>query len=149
MKKLAVPLKSGYRRKSWVEKRDTGKQPVVKKIDRDFADMHASDRMLIPTPILVDTYIRHIPRGRSSTLPQMRIDLAEASGADVTCPVTSGIFLRIVAEAAWEEIQMGKPLTRVTPFWRMITSNSSTAGKLTFGNRFLKEHRRKERLDER
>jgi hypothetical protein len=135
-----------YKRKSWVEKRDIDKSPVVKKIREDFADMHAGDRMLIPTPAIVEDYIRHIPKGKEATLAQMREDLAAIYHADKTCPVTSGIFLRIIAEAAYEEYNQGKAIKNIAPFWRILTTKSPTAKKLTFGISFLEEQRQKERL---
>ncbi|MFO0415481.1 MAG: hypothetical protein ACK50E_07485 [Bacteroidota bacterium] len=137
---------SAYRRKSWVEKRDINKDPVVKKLDKDFADMHAGEKMLIATPLIVDNYIRQIQSGHQLSLGQMRKDLAAEYHADVTCPVTSGIFLRIVAEAAWEEYQAGKPIKNITPFWRIIDTRSSAAKKLSFGTDFLLERRKKEKL---
>ena len=57
--------------------------------------------------------------------------------ADYTCPVTTGIFLRIVAEANYEKWQQGKALEEITPFWRVIEPNSALAKKLTFGQDFL------------
>ena len=137
---------TAYNRKSWVEKRDIKKEPVVKKLDKNFADMHAGEKMLIATPAIVDGYIRQIPAGQQSNLSQMRKDLAAEYHADVTCPVTSGIFLRIVAEAAWEECQAGKPIKNITPFWRIMDERSSAAKKLSFGTDFLLERRKKEKL---
>jgi hypothetical protein len=135
-----------YHRKTWIEKRDIDKQPVVKKLKKDFADMRSGERMLIATPKLVDNYIRQIPKGHQYSLSGMRKDLASEYKADVTCPVTSGIFLRIVAEAAWEEYGKGKPLKDITPFWRVMDEHSATAKKLSFGTAFLIERRKKEKL---
>ncbi|MFY8162506.1 MAG: hypothetical protein ACOVNU_14320 [Candidatus Kapaibacteriota bacterium] len=57
--------------------------------------------------------------------------------ADYTCPVTTGIFLRIVAEANYEKLQNGQSIEEITPFWRMIEPNTSLAKKLTFGQELL------------
>ncbi len=135
-----------YKRKSWIEKRNTGKVPVIERIDGDFADIRLGETMLIATPAVVDDYIRQIPRGRQTTLQQMRKDLAAAFHADKTCPVTAGIFLRIVAEAAWEEYQQGKALRSITPFWRIMDEKSPTAKKLSFGTDWLMAQRKKEGL---
>lgn len=136
-----------YKRKSWIEKRDIQKEAEVKKLDKDFADMKKGETMFIATPRIVDSYIRQIPKGRQSTLSQMRKDLAAEYHADKTCPVTSGIFLRIVAEAAFEEYEQGKPVSKITPFWRLMDERSPAAKKLTFGIEFLKEQRKKEKLE--
>ena len=138
---------AAYYRKSWVEKRDIKKEPVVKKLDKKFADMHNGEKMLIATPAIVDGFIRQIPEGHQSNLSQMRKDLAAEYHADVTCPVTSGIFLRIVAEAAWEEYQAGRPIKNITPFWRIMDEHSSSAKKLSFGTDFLLTRRIKEKLN--
>ena len=46
----------------------------------------------------------------------MRNDLAIEYGADFTCPMTTGIFLRIVAEYNYENLS--KKGTEISPFWR-------------------------------
>ena len=135
-----------YKRKTWIEKRDIGKEPEVKKLDVNFADIKQGEKMLIANPAIVDEYIRQIPKGKETTLTQMRKDLAAEFYADKTCPVTSGIFPRIVAEAAYEEYEKGKSINRITPFWRMINQQSPAAKKLSFGTDFLTAQRKKEHL---
>lgn len=135
-----------YKRKSWQEKLHVDKDAEVKKTDSGFADIPEGSTMLIPTPLMVDEYVRGIPKGSETTLQQMRKDLAAKCHAQYTCPITSGIFLRIVAEAAYEEYEKGKPLSRIAPFWRMLSAKSPAAKKLTFGQDFLKEQRSKEGL---
>ena len=63
----------------------------------------------------------------------MRDDLAKKHNADKTCPVTTGIFLRIVSEASYEEYQSGDDLETIAPFWRIVKLNSKLAGKLACG----------------
>lgn len=140
---------AAYQRKTWTEKLEGVQEPVVKKLEKDFAGMKAGERMLIATPGIVDAYIRQIPKGQTATLTQMRNDLAAAYGADVTCPVTAGIFLRIAAEAAHEAYEKGTPLRKITPFWRMMDATSATARKLSFGTDLLLQQRKKEGITER
>lgn len=135
-----------YKRKTWIEKRDLTKEAKVEVLDKDFADMKVGEKMLVATPQIVDAYIRHIPKGKEGSLLQMRKDLAAEYHADKTCPVTSGIFLRIAAEAAYEEYENGKAISKITPFWRIINEKSPAAKKLTFGTAFLLEQRKKEGL---
>ena len=140
-------MKSG--KKSWTEKLlDPNKQPEIKKIEKDFADIPAGARMLIATPQIIDSYVKQIPKGKSVSLQTMRNDLAQEYSAEYTCPVTSGIFLRIVAEAAHEQWKSGKALNKITPFWRVVASQSPLNKKLTFGADFVEEQRRKEKLDD-
>jgi hypothetical protein len=51
--------------------------------------------MLIPTALEVDGMIRKIPRGQVSTLAEIRKRLARWHDVDVTCPLVTGIFLRM------------------------------------------------------
>lgn len=133
-----------YKRKTWVEKLNIDRGPVVEKADKDFAGIKTGQMMLIPTPKIVDAYIRQIPKGRQTDILTLRKDLAAEYHAEVTCPLTTGIFIRIAAEAAYEEYEKGKPLNKITPFWRVISEKSPAAKKLTFGTKFLIEQRKNE-----
>ena len=137
-----------YKRKTWAEKLNIDRTPVVEKADKDFAGIKTGQLMLIPTPKIVDAYIRQIPKGKQVDKETMRRDLAAEYHAETTCPLTTGIFIRIAAEAAYEEYEKGKPLNKITPFWRVISEKSSAAKKLTFGTSLLKEQRRKEGISE-
>lgn len=72
--------------------------------------------LLIPRPLDVDAEMRRVPRGRLTTVSRLRARLAEQAGADHACPLTTGIFMRIAAEAAEEDRAAGK--RRITPYWR-------------------------------
>jgi hypothetical protein len=133
--------------KTWTDKvNDPSKAFVVKKLEKDFADMPAGAKMLIATPKIVDDYVRQIPKGKSTSLATMRKDLALEYGAEYTCPVTSGIFLRIVSEAAHEQIVNRTPIGRVTPFWRIVDPDSPLNKKLSFGSKFVRDQRKKEKI---
>ncbi|MBY0433712.1 MAG: hypothetical protein K2U26_06350 [Cyclobacteriaceae bacterium] len=133
--------------KTWTDKvNDPTKTYVVKKLEKDFADMPAGAKMLIATPKIIDDYVRQIPKGKSGSLAAMRKDLAVEYGAEYTCPVTSGIFLRIVSEAAHEQIEKGTPISKVTPFWRVVDEKSPLNKKLSFGSGFVVQQRKREGL---
>ena len=135
-----------YKPKTWAEKLNIDRKPVVEKADKDFAGVKAGQMMLIPTPKIVDAYIRHIPKGKQVDVNTIREDLAAEYHAEITCPLTTGIFLRIAAEAAYEEFEKGKSINKITPFWRVIDEKSNTGKKLSFGTNFLKDQRKKEGL---
>jgi len=130
--------------KTWMDKVREEKAPQVKRIDKAFADIPPGGVMLIATPKILDTYIREIPKGKSVNLSTIRKDLASEYHAEYTCPITTGIFLRIVSEAAHEEIESGTPIGKVAPFWRAVDENSPLAKKLSFGSDFVKAMRKKE-----
>lgn len=136
--------KQAPRKKSWQEKLHVNRVPEVETTNKKFADIPAGARMLIATPLMVEEYIRQIPRGQFREIGQIRKDLAADNHADYTCPVTTGIFIRIVAEAAYEEYMQGKSLSRIAPFWRALSPRSPSAKKLSFGMDFLLERRKKE-----
>lgn len=139
-----ITKKPAYKRKTWEEKLHVDKKAVVKKNDFDFADIPAGSSMLIATPLILDAYIRQIPKGQFTDIKQIRKDLAAEYRAAYTCPVTTGIFIRIVAEAAYEAYEKGKPLSKITPFWRALSVKSPSAKKLSFGIKFLMDQQKKE-----
>lgn len=132
--------------KTWSEKISSDKPHEVKKNEKGFADITPGSTMLIATPKIVDDYVRQIPKGKEVTLQTMRKDLATEYNADYTCPVTAGIFLRIVAEAAHEQYTKGKPLSKITPFWRIVDEKSTIGKKVSFGSDFIEKQRKKEGL---
>jgi hypothetical protein len=147
LKFFSLALMSSSKKKSWQEKLEIDRKPVIEKSDKDFAGVKIGQMMLIPTPQIVNAYIRQIPKGKQVDVNTIRKDLAAEYHAEVTCPLTTGIFVRIVAEAAYEAYEKGKPLASITPFWRVIHEKAPTAKKLSFGTSFLKEQRKKEGLE--
>jgi hypothetical protein len=131
-------------KKSWKEKLENGKEPVVGVMNRTISGVPSGGLMLIPTPQQVETYIRSIPKGVSKTPQEMAAFLAKEASADVTCPMCTGIFVRIVAEAAHEEMVAGKK--DVAPFWRIIPPKAKVRQKLTFGDAIVDEMRKSEEL---
>lgn len=132
-------------RKTWNEKYLTITEAVVKPCPRKFADIPEGASMLIATPKIVDEYIQQIPKGKTANLQTLRKDLAAEYHAEYTCPVTSGIFLRIVAEKVHEDYLAGKK--KISPFWRMIDPDSPAAQKLSFGTDFIRNKRLAEGID--
>jgi len=131
-------------KKSWAEKLNNGHEPKVEVVEKDFSWVKAGTKILIVNPLVIKEQIEAIPHGQQKTVPQIREELAEQFGADMTCPMSSGIFVRIVAEAAWDEHLAGKPLEEITPFWRVVDPASPLANKLSCGAEFVNEMRSKE-----
>lgn len=86
----------------WRDKLEKPQEPKLVKIPSKMARF-GKGTMLIPTPKLVDQLLRRIPKGKLVTVGEIRKRLAMDFAADVTCPPTTGIFVRIVAEAAEED----------------------------------------------
>ena len=79
--------------------------------------------MLIPTPKLVNDLLGKVRKGKLVTVRELRRRLAADFAVDVTCPLTTGIFLRIAAEAAEEDRANGRK--RITPYWRVVKDDGS------------------------
>ena len=88
-------------------------------------------RILVPTPLMVDEYVRTVPRKKLVTVGQIREHLAGPFGADSTCPMTMGIVLRIISEAAEENRQDGEE--HITPYWRVVKNDGSLNPKFSGG----------------
>ena len=133
--------------KSWTEKLNSPNPAVVKPAPANFAGMRKGQMMLIPTARMVDTFIRQIPEGKAMDVRTMRAELAKQNGAKVTCPITTGIFVRIVAEAAWEAHENGTAINRITPVWRVLDRDAPTMKKLSYDPQFLLDQRKREGID--
>lgn len=130
---------------TWSEKLSSSKVAQKKILDKSVAGMPAGALMYISTPQEIDRYINSIPYGNSKTIQQMRDDIAKNNQADCTCPLTTGIFLRIVAEAAFERMNQGD-CESVTPFWRVIDRKASIVKKLSFDSSITQRMRDKESI---
>lgn len=132
---------------SWRAKLAAGRAHQVKPVPVDIAGMRAGQVMLVPSPALVDAFIRGIPKGSAMDVRTLRRRLAADFGAEVTCPITLGFHLRTVAEAAFEALADGTPDDQVTPVWRVLDAKAPTTAKLSGGPAFILERRRAEGLD--
>lgn len=73
-----------------------------------------------------------------SSRTSWREKLAQVFKVDVTCPITTGIFVRIAAEAAEEDLRKGK--RRVTPYWRVVRDDGSLIDKFPGGVKAQRAH---------
>lgn len=129
------------RPKSWQQKM-AAKPPHTVVLERDFAGVPAGSTLLISCPLELAEHLKtRVPPGQTRSVQQLRRELAAAHGADAACPVSTAIFLRTVAEAAWDEILAGVPVTQVTPFWRVIEPGSPLARKLRAGSDWIEQQR--------
>jgi hypothetical protein len=134
------------KRKSWTDKLKSAKPHQVKPAPMDFAGMRKGEIMLVPSPQIIDAFIRELPEGRSMDVGALRRELARRHGAEVTCPITTGILLRMVAEVACEAHDHGVSPTEITPVWRVIAEDAPLLKKLSSGSAFILAQRRAEGL---
>jgi hypothetical protein len=120
-------------RKSWHEKleKPVAGLPKVVDVPDKWVKTMGGRRVLVPTPLMVDALLRTVPRRKLITVGQIRRRLAAPFQADSTCPLTTGIFLRISSEAAEEDRQAGK--APITPYWRVVKDDGSLNPKFPGG----------------
>ena len=128
----------------WQYRFERSKAPVIKQLSFDFAGLKSGTTMLVSSPHEINEYIRSIPFGDTRSINQLRAELAQKHGADATCPASTSIFLRIVAEAAYAELLSGQNPDGITPFWRLVEPHSRLGQKLACGSDFLVAMRERE-----
>ena len=110
------------RRKSWQEKlhdsKDLPKVVELSEAQARRAGAVPGATMVVPSPLEVDEAMRKVPEGRVTTINEIRRYLAQKHGTAVACPMTTGIFAWIAAEAAEEAAAAGQ--TDTTPYWRTL-----------------------------
>lgn len=83
--------------------------------------------MIVPRPLDVDAMMRVPRKGRVITMGLIRAELARRARVDACCPLTTGIFARLAAEASEEDAAAGKK--RVTAWWRTVRDDGSLNDK--------------------
>ena len=91
---------------------------------------------VIPAPIEVDAIMRKVPKGKLITINEIRQILAQKHNATIACPITTGMFSWIAANAADEMESQGKK--RVTPYWRTLKTGGILNEKYPGGLKNLK-----------
>jgi hypothetical protein len=115
----------------WRQKLERQQEAKIVDIPPRMQARFGKGRMVIPRPLDVDALIRQVPKGKLVTVLQLRQELARRSKVDVACPLCTGIFVRIAAEAAEEERRAGKKT--VTPYWRVVSGEGRLNPKFPGG----------------
>ena len=107
------------KRKSWSEKlRDRKDLPKVEKITDKMSKRWGPGTVVISAPMEVNEMMRRVPEGKLVTINEIRAALAKKHEATIGCPMTTGIFAWIAANAAEEQRQKGEK--DITPYWRTL-----------------------------
>ncbi len=119
-------------RKSWQEKlADSKDLPRVVEINDRMSKRWGTGTCVIPAPLEVDALMRKVPKGKLTTINEIRATLAQRHGAAIGCPITTGIFASIAARAAEEAAAEGKK--SITPYWRTLKSGGELNPKYPGG----------------
>jgi alkylated DNA nucleotide flippase Atl1 len=130
-------------KKSWTEKlMDSKDLPKVEAITEKMSKRWGTGTVVIPAPIEVDEIMRKIPKGKLITINDIRAALAKKHHATIGCPITTGIFAWIAANAAEEKQQKGEK--NITPYWRTLKTGGEINEKYPGGTKAQKKLLEKE-----
>jgi hypothetical protein len=119
-------------KKSWREKLADDKDlPKIGEATGKLSKRWGEGMFVIPAPREVDALMKKVPKGRVVTINDLRTALARKHKTDFTCPITTGIFSWIAANAAAEDEAAGKK--RVTPYWRTLKTGGEINPKYPGG----------------
>ncbi len=108
---------SGFRKKLH-DKKDF---PKIKTIPKKLSKSWGKGKFVLPSPLEVNTLMKKVPKGKLTTINEIRRKLAKKYKTITACPIVTGIFAWIAANAAEEDIKDGRK--KVTPYWRTIKSD--------------------------
>ena len=104
---------------TWQEKlTDSKNKSRVEHFDAKKGKNWQPGSYVIPAPVEVDEIMKKVPKGKLITINEIREILAKKHKADFGCPITTGIFSWIAANAADEMEKEGKK--NITPYWRTL-----------------------------
>lgn len=118
-------------KKTWREKMVT-KPPHHVILDKSFAGIPQGSKLHISSPQEIAAELQTLAPGTTLSIQAFRQRLAEKNGCDAACPVSTSLFLRIVAECTWEAYQQRGSMQNLCPFWRVLDPASALARKLSF-----------------
>jgi alkylated DNA nucleotide flippase Atl1 len=125
-------------RKTWREKlADSKGLPKIGRIEGKMTTRWGTGTMVIPAPREVDEIMSLVPRGKVTTINEIRAALARKHKVDIGCPITTGIFAWMAAHAAEEAAAAGAE--RITPYWRTLKTGGELNLKYPGGISALKK----------
>lgn len=107
------------KKKSWIEKLyDSKDLPKVVNLTDDQAEKFGGRTLAIASPKEVYDLMNSVPKGKVTTINNLREAIALKHHADKGCPITTGIFAWIAANAAEEMSKEGRKKTLA--WWRTV-----------------------------
>jgi hypothetical protein len=120
-------------KRTWKEKLyDSKDLPKTVPMPERMRKQHGEGLLLVPAPIQVDAVMRSVPFGKLITINGIRARLAAANDAQATCPMTTGIFAWIAANAA-DECLTEAVTDEMTPWWRTLKADGELNPKYPGG----------------
>jgi alkylated DNA nucleotide flippase Atl1 len=129
-----MPAKSDKpktKRSSWTEKLEKEQQIKIVEVPPKMQASCGTGTMLIATPKIILGLVKQIPKGKVTTINALREKLAKEYGTDTACPITTGIFMWIVANAMEEAREAGAK--KIAPWWRVLKEGGKLNAKYPGG----------------
>lgn len=124
-------------RKTWAEKLcDNKGLPKIATIEGKLSTRWGTGTFVVPAPLEVKELMDKVPKGKLTSINELREALARKHGTTIACPITTGIFAWIAANAADEAAQAGKK--HITPYWRTLKNGGELNPKYPGGIGALK-----------
>ena len=125
--------------KSWREKLNKEDLPKIVELDAKVSQkMKGAKIMVVPHPKDVYEIMETVPEGKLITVNEIRKILAKKYRTDTACPLTTGIFIWIAANASAEMVLDGVS-DKVIPYWRTLKSGGELVDKYPGGVEHQKE----------
>lgn len=123
---------------SWTEKlNNNAGLPKIELISEKMSRRWGKGTIIIPAPLEVDELMKKVPKGKITTINEIRDALAKRHNATIACPLTTGIFSWIAAHAAEEQRQNGNK--NITPYWRTLKTGGFLNEKYPDGSQNQKD----------
>jgi hypothetical protein len=123
---------------TWTEKLHNSRDlPKVEEIPEKMSKRWGTGTIVIPAPLEVDELMKRVPEGKLVTVNLLREALAKKHNATIACPMTTGIFAWVAANAAEEQRQKGAK--ELTPYWRTLKARGVLNPKYPGGVEALKK----------
>lgn len=132
-------------RKSWIDRlHESNGLPKVSEISEIMIKRWGEGTFVIPAPEEVYEIMAGVPKGKLLTINEIRKILAKKHNTTTTCPLTTGLFIWISANAEEEEeVEKGfkkKPI----PYWRTLKTGGELNEKYPGGVEAQAKHLEKE-----
>ena len=103
-------------KRTYIEKLNDSKDlPKVVELSEKAQKKFGGKTMAVPKPTDVYDIMKNIPKGKLITTSEIRKIISKKYDTDVSCPLTTGIFANISANASIE-------LNSNMPYWRTLKS---------------------------
>ena len=112
---------------------DKGMPRIQTVTDPATVQKYGGTRMYFAPPMDYDRIMKRIPKGKLTTVGEIRSYFAKQNHADFTEPITAGVFVSI---AAWASFQRQED---PTPYWRTLKAGGELNPKYPGGVEAQKE----------